>query len=240
MARLDALPEDAVRPPPIPVDRMSSEALTLSLTAQPVRTQLLAKGLDPALLERLPVLAHALTEAQAQVNVLRGAQRGQDELALEAEATDLRAELIADGRFGLRQRVEAQAALDRVQEGTGVDDLMQDLKDLAAIADRYAPEFEAIGVAPKVKAARARALAAKLEIAVATRRAADRSEYQAMNTRDRAATLLAEAMSEVRAAGAYAFRKDARMLAKFRSAYNQRRRKASKRPETEEPSFPSE
>ncbi len=43
-------------------------------------------------------------------------------------------------------------------------------------------------------------------------------------------------MAEVRAAGAYAFRKDPRMLAKFRSPYNQRRRRAAKRPEVEEPS----
>lgn len=232
--QLAELPEDEVRPPPIPVDRMSTEAHTLALTAEPVREQLVSKGLDPAHLTRLPVLARALTEAQAQVNALRGAQRSQQELALEAEATDLRAEMLADGRFGLRKSTDAQSALDRVQEGIGLDDLVQDLKDLAAIADLYAPELDAINAAPKAKASRARALAAKLEIVLATRRAADRNEYSAMNTRDRAATLLANTMAEVRAAGAYAFRKDARMLAKFRSAYNQRRRKLAKQPGVEE------
>jgi hypothetical protein len=233
--QLAELPEDEVRPPPIPVDRMSTEAHTLALTAEPVREQLVSKGLDPASITRLPVLARALTEAQAQVNALRGAQRSQQELALEAEATDFRAEMLADGRFGLRKNTDAQSALDRVQEGAGLDDLVQDLKDLAAIAVLYAPELDAINAAPKAKASRARALAAKLEMVLAARRAADRNEYSAMNTRDRAATLLADTMAEVRAAGAYAFRKDARMLAKFRSAYNQqRRRKLAKQPGVEE------
>jgi hypothetical protein len=238
--RLDELPEDEVRPPPMPIDRMSIEAHALALTAGAVRDQLVAKGLDPAQIELLPMLARAATEAQSQVNALRGAQRSQEELALEAEAVELRAEMMAAGRFGLRKNNDAQAALDRVQDGTGLADLVQDIKDLAAIHDRYAPELEAIGADPKGKAARARALAGKLEIVLATRRAADRSEYVAMNTRDRAATLLAETMAEVRAAGAYTFRKDQRMLAKFRSEYNQRRRKAGKPPEPEEPSPLSE
>lgn len=238
--QLAKLPEEEVKPPPMPVDHMSVEALTLAITAEPVSEQLFAKGLDPRTLERLPVLAHALTEAQSEVNALRGAQRSQDEIALESEAVELRAEMMADGRFGLRKNNDAQAALDRVQEGTGLADLVQDLKDLAAINDHHTADLEAIGADPKEKAARARSLAGKLEIVLATRRAADRNEYVAMNTRDRAATLLAETMAEVRAAGVYTFRKDPRMLAKFRSAYNQRRRKTTKRPDAEEPSLPSE
>ncbi|HEU4411484.1 MAG TPA: hypothetical protein VFS43_39935 [Polyangiaceae bacterium] len=239
-ALLAELPEDEVRPPPLPIDRMSAEAHTLALTAESARAELVAKGLDPAQIERLPVLARAATEAQSQVNALRGAQRSQDEIALENEAVELRADMMAAGRFGLRKNNDAQAALDRVQEGNGLDDLVQDLKDLAAINDRYAADLEVIGADPKGKAARARALAGKLEIVLATRRAADRTEHAAMDTRDRAATLLAETMADVRAAGVYAFRKDPRMLAKFRSAYNQRRRKAVKPPDAEEPSPLSE
>lgn len=236
--RLDDLPAEEVRPPTIPVDNLVAEALALSVTATSVRDDLVAKGLPPEQIDNLPTYAHGLAEAQAELNAIRGLKRSEAEINLEAQGVELRAEMIADGRFALRKNRDAQAALDRVQEGTGLDDLVQDLKDLAAFHGRFASDLETIGAEPKVKAERARKVAGELEGYVARRRGADGEEVGALDTRDRAASLLIETMAEVRAAGAYAFRKNPRVLVKFRSAYNARRGRGSKQPDAPVPPVP--
>ncbi|HEU4405629.1 MAG TPA: hypothetical protein VFS43_10095 [Polyangiaceae bacterium] len=222
--RLAELPEGDVHAPPMPVDRMVAEALSLHVSAQAVREVLLGKRLEPEQIDQLPVLAHALSEAQAELNPVRGLRRSEAERAVEAEAVELRAEMMVEARFVLRKDADAQGALDRVQEGNGLDDLVQDLRELAVVVERNEAAFEKAGTEPRVKAARARALATELASQLATRRGADRASAAAMDTRDRVASLLAETMAEVRAAATFTLRKNPRLLAKFRSANNVRKR----------------
>lgn len=232
---LDQLPDDEVRPPPFPVDRMVAEALSLSVSAESVRELLLAKGLSPAQLTHLPLFAYALSEAQAELNPLRGLRRSEAEIALEAEAVALRAEMMTEARFVLRKDVDAQSALDRVQEGNGLDDLVQDLRELAVLVERNEADFERAGTDPRTKTASARSIATQLATHVANRRGADRASAGALETRDRAATLLADVMADVRACAAFALRKNPRLLAKFRSANNARRKNGGKTPDAPEP-----
>jgi hypothetical protein len=56
-------------------------------------------------------------------------KRSAAEVALELQALELRADMVADGRFALRSDADAQAILDRIQEGEGLDDLIQDPPD---------------------------------------------------------------------------------------------------------------
>ncbi len=231
---LEELPADEVRAPPMPVDRMVAEALSLDVAAQSVRELLISKGLAPEQLAQLPLLADALSEAQAELNPLRSLRRSDPELALEAEAVELRAEVMTEARFVLRKDIDAQGALDRVQEGSGLDDLVQDLRELAVLIELNEAAFEKAGTDPRTKTARARAIATQLATQVATRRGAGRTSAGALETRDRAATLLADTMAEVRAYAALAFRKTPRLLAKFRSAYNARRKNGGRAPEAPE------
>src|SRR5687768_16096640 len=88
--KLAALPTSEVALPPIPVERLVAEALALAVTAQRARDELVAAGLDADALVELPLQAHALAEAQAELVALRGVKRSESEVALEATATELR------------------------------------------------------------------------------------------------------------------------------------------------------
>lgn len=232
---LNELPADEVRSPPMPVDRMIVEAVALGISAESTRDLLLAKGLSPQHLTNLPLFADALAEAQAELTPVRNVRRSEPELTIEAEAVELRAEMMAEARFVFRQDTKAQAALDHIQEGNGLADLVQDLRELAVMVEQNKAAFEKAGLDPDAKAARARAVSSQLTVYVATRRSADRANAGALETRDRAATLLADTMAEIRACAAFALRKQPRLLAKFRHAYKSRRKTGGRAPEAPEP-----
>src|SRR5258705_198664 len=70
-------------------------------------------------------------------------------------------------------------------------------------------------------------------------RAGERDDTQSIDTRDRAATLLVGAMTEIRATGAYVFRRKPRRVVKYYSAYNTQRR-TRRRGNAPAPSAPEE
>lgn len=221
---LQAIAAGEVKPPPIPADRLFGEAAALADTAARHADELASAGLDRALVKGLAVRAQAFSEAQAHLLNVRGLKRSEAEVALEERGVELRADLVAAGRFALRDNADAQKVLDLVQEGEGLDDLVQDLKTLAVFVDKHRDALARIGVEPPAAAARARKIASELGAHLAGRRAVDGDEAAALDMRNRASTYLWAAMVEVRAAGAYVFRKDPRVLARFRSAYNAQHR----------------
>ncbi|HEU4535741.1 MAG TPA: hypothetical protein VFS00_16560, partial [Polyangiaceae bacterium] len=232
-ALLDALPPDEVKAPRVPIGSLMAEALALSDVAEAVRDALLAKGLDPDHLDHLPVLARSLEMAQAELDASRGPRRSEEDLALEARALALRSDLVAAGRFALRADPAAQAELDAVRKGKGLDDLARDLRALADFAERHARALAQINAEPARQAALARELSATLAAKLARRRGSPDGTSEVREVRDRIATLLIDTMAEIRAAGAYAFRKDPAQLAKFRSPYNGEKR--GRRPRADEP-----
>jgi hypothetical protein len=200
------------------------EALALSVTARRYAARLNCAGCPAALIDGLGPRAHALAEAQAELSALRGRKRSEAEVALEAVATELRGEMIADGRFALRNDPGAQKILDDIQEGEGLEALIQDLKDVAAFSEKYADTLHKIRIDPVAKAARARKIAGELGDYVAARRSGDTEEAAALDLRNRAATHLLVAVNEVRATGDYVFRKSPRIVVRFRSDRSAERR----------------
>lgn len=150
--------------------------------------------------------------------------RSTEELEAESAAFEVRNDIYAAGRYATRTIVEAQRTLDKISEGTGHDDLVQDLKDEALFCKTYAAELEKIGQDPEALAKRALALSAKFEAYLAKRRATTEAERLATDLRDRASTFLWEAMSEIRTAGSYRFRRDPAVRPLFHSAYRRRHR----------------
>jgi hypothetical protein len=216
-------PERAAALPAIPVDRMLGEARALAVSARKYAEDLVGAGLDEVLIGDLGVRAQALAEAQAALVALRGFRRSEAEVALKRAALALRSDMTAGGRFALRKDADAQAVLDRIQQGDGLDDLIQDLRTLAVFFRRNAPALERIGAKPDLKRQQAEQTASELEWALARRRGGDR-QAAALDLRNRAAAHLQEAVSEIRATGVYVFRHEPRIATKFRSAYNARRR----------------
>jgi len=114
------------------------------------------------------------------------------------------------------QDPDAQAVLDRIQEGIGLDDLIQDLRALAVFFRQNVPALERIGAKPDSKRQQAEKTAGELEGLLAGRRAGDRDEAAAIDLRNRAAVHLQDAVAEIRATGAYVFRRQPRKAVKFR------------------------
>lgn len=218
------LPRDTIRDPLIPVAKMVAEAHALALVATKYSNQLEAVGVARKLHQSLDLRAQAASAAQARLTMVRGRKRSTEEIDQEARGQELRATLVAAGRYATRTNEKAQAALDHIQEGTGLDDLVQDLKELGLFCTTYAADLERIGEQPKALKKECSALADTLQTAVVNRRAGDDEEAQALELRNRAASFLWDAMGEVRSAGAYAFRNDPEVLPLFRSAYRQAHR----------------
>lgn len=226
-AALHAMPPDKVKEPPYPPPHLVAEANALYLVADRHRKSLNAVGVDDALIDALPRRAQALAGAQAARALVPETERSAQELETEEAAYEVRNELYAAGRFATRDDDLAQSSLDRVSEGAGLDDLVQDLKDLHAFAGKYESELVAIKIDVDTLTKRALALAGEFEQQLAHRRAATDAERAATDLRNRAATHLYEAMAEIRAAGVFAFRNDPNVLPLFRSAYRRRHRGGS-------------
>jgi hypothetical protein len=235
---LAAIPVGEVPLPTMPVDRMIGEGLALARSAKEHAEDLLAAGMEESLIDEVRLRASALAEAQAELVAVRGFKRTLAEVALEQQAMELRSDMIAAGRFALRDDTHAQNVLDRIQEGDGLDDLIQDLRALSVFFRDRKPALERIGAKPDTKRQQADQTASELESLLADRRAGDVDEIQAMDVRNRAAAYLAIAMAEVRATGVYVFRRHPRNATKFRSPYNNIRRggrKPSPTPSAPEP-----
>jgi len=225
---LEDMPVDQVKEPVFPPANMVGEANALYLVADRHRAQLTKLGLDAKLIDDLPLRAQALAGAQAARALVPDTKRSSEELAAEEEAYVLRQDLMAAGRFALRADAQAQSTLDAINEGTGFDDLIQDLKALALFCDNYATQLKSVGVELPAQSKKAVDLAARFEAHLAERRTASDEERAATDLRNRAATHLWNAMAEIRAAGVYAFRNDPSVLPLFRSAYRRRHRGTGK------------
>jgi hypothetical protein len=146
-ATLEAIPTDQVKTPAYPPYHLIGEANALYEAAGMHRARLIAVRLDPALIDDLPLRAQALAGAQSARSLVPDVKRSAEEVAAEEQATQLRSELHAAGRYATYANPEAQSALDKISEGTGHDDLIQDLKDLSLFCEKYATEMKAIGIA---------------------------------------------------------------------------------------------
>ena len=224
---LEAIPADEVHEPPYPPDSLVGEGNALYNVAVRYRTQLNEVGVENEVIDDLPLRSQAVAGAQAARVMVPDTKRSAAEREAETNAVELRSDIYAAGRYATRKNAEAQSTLDKVSEGTDHDDLVQDLRDLGLFCTTYSDELKAIKFDPDAKRKEALALAAKFEGYLAERRGATELERQATDLRNRAVTHLWEAISTIRAAGSYRFRRDPTVLPLFRSSYRRRHRNGS-------------
>ncbi len=227
--RLRALPDADVVAPTLPVERLVAEGVELASVAWRDLQKLSSAGLDRTIVIQLGKRAQALSEAQAELVALRSRGRSSEEEDLIEESRELRSEVLSAGRLALRADPLAQSKLDDIAEGESLDDLLQDLQDLAAVLRTYPQAFAKVGLKPSTLASWAEVLWLRLGKLLAERRAGDESVDAAKDLRDRAATYLSDAIALTRATGAYVFRKDPRRLLSYRSAYYAEHRARSER-----------
>jgi hypothetical protein len=157
---------------------------------------------------------------------------------LRAQAQLRKRDAVEALRYFGRDNAELQQALERIGRRVGDAELVMELHTLAQAVEDNAAILRHADL-PKGAAEQLRALADELDTQLAKHRV--RSDAaQALALRNRAFWHLRELLEEIREAGRYVFRNDARALALFRSSAartraRQRANKASKTQDSEPP-----
>jgi hypothetical protein len=229
---IESIADTRVRVPVIPMGIYLQEAENLHKWVPQDKARLQAAGLDWNLVDRLPVLIGAARECQsawAATQLTKDDARRQYEL-LSPAAIDLRDTLVHDMLFAYRAQPDVLNRVRAIAEGDGEADLVQDLNDAAVLGRQNPKPLAAIGFDMKKldeAASKSQELAGIYAVAKGDKTVA----AQAKQTRDRAYTLLDEAVDEIRQCGQYAFWRDAERVKGYGSEYGRKhRRKAPKTP----------
>jgi hypothetical protein len=182
---LAAIPAGEVRKPTIPVEAYCHQGERVFGAAKRDREALEATGLKPDVIDSVPVRLGAVRTADAEWLVLRTRGRPVEQVEREAAGFQLRNEVSATARFGLRNDADAQVVLDDIQKGDGVADMLDDMEKLAVLLREKGARFDIPNFDP--------------------RKEAERLERDAATIRTGSA---AWRVAEIRAAARYAFRND--------------------------------
>jgi hypothetical protein len=195
--------------------------------------QLADVGLAPEIIETVRTALAAARQAQSDWSTLRDPRKPADQAGLEEAGRKLRSAAVAACRFTLRGDRNVQGVLDRIVQGDGIADLVQDLEDLATLVEQnltaLAPnkKFDAPRQIPTL-----RDTAREIRLGLAQYRTAG-AQKTAVDLRNRAWTWLDLHVSELRAAGRYAFA-GTETAKEFRSAHERRSRLSRRRTSTDE------
>lgn len=221
---LEALPQEEVKSPTIPVDVFMQEAENLFVWAKEDKETLVTKGLDwQVYAEDLPTRTGACRYAQA---VWMKERYSQEEAAKawkeeSPKAYEFRNDLLADLRFAFRKRPDLSARVRAIADGDGDADMIQDLMDISVLGKANIAELEKAKYDLRnfdIAAQKSDALAELL----AKANGATLDNSKAKEIRDRAYTHLKEAIDELRETGKYAFRKDPERYKGYISRYRRR------------------
>ena len=222
---IQAIPEDQVKSPAMPVDHYLQEAENLHSWSQKDKDDLIANGLDWRFAEELPVRTGALRQAQSIWFKERygheKAQRVWNEKS--PAAYELRDSLLHSMRYAYRKQPELLQRVSEIADGNGHVDMIQDLNDIAVLGKANPEPLTAINkdLAELDRAAQTANEMAELMGDVSGERKSSRA---ARVIRDKAYTYLKEAVDEVRACGQYVFWKNESRLKGYASEYTHRHR----------------
>jgi len=184
-----------------------------------------AVGMTVVIRDELAQMIAATRIAQSRWTVSRDHQKDEAQRECEQRGAALRSDLLAAGRFNLRDDRTAIATLGAISQGDGVADLVQDLSDLATLIEQKRAAFERDKTFdPSKRAEEARSLSSEIAAGTSSERTTT-DQAAAVELRDRAYTHLDDLVSTLREAGRYAFRADAKVRGRFVSAFLRRRRK---------------
>jgi hypothetical protein len=224
--RLAALrPEEAELNPDEPVAQTIAGYVRAVALAKPALPQLskLPGFQNVWVTEAMPVV-EALTAAEAAWANARARSRAGISPGRVKEAEKLKSDIVASGRYLLRQDAVAQQQLDQVMEGTGVADLAADLAILADVVAKNAQVFALDRSLAKDAAAKASIFSAELGKGIDP---ADAAGLQAR--RNRLFWLAKKSLSELRAALKFHWRKEPTRLAQLGDSYASQLRRHARR-----------
>ena len=223
-----AIPEEEVKSPGIPVDVALQESENLYLWCQEDIPLLIAAGLPEVVINAIPVRAGACREAQSLwVRERNTPNDAQHEWALRSEeAYALRDNLIHTFRYAYSNDEKLIARVVEITDGTGDDDMIQDLNDLSALGEKN-PELLVLINFDVTLLATAATLSDELAVVLAAANGEKERGNVAKVNRDRAYTYLKQAVDEVKNCGRFVFWKNEARLKGYRNQYQNKRRKSS-------------
>ncbi len=184
-----------------------------------VRQRVLSVGLEANQLDALERALGALRHSQSLWINLRDQNKPSTQKVLEREGQNLRAEQQSAVQWSLRHNAKALRTLEAIKDGDGIEDLIQDLFDLATLIEQHQGAFESdTTFDASAHITQGRELAQSIRDNLSDQRL-DRTQRQAKALRDRAYTHAHSLLREIRAAGRRAYRTEASMLHHFGSAH---------------------
>jgi hypothetical protein len=224
-ATIEAIPDKEVRYPDMPVDVALQEAEDLFVWCQPDKDLLTKAGFDWKLAEDLPARAASLRYVQSQWQKdFRSQEEVQKEWAEKSPAAyDLRDELVHHFYNAFHKADDLYARTQKIAEGSGHADMIQDLSDLAALGKANTSYLTAISMDLGLldKADTQSVQMAALLAQVNGKRMVDNSLRL---LRDKAYMHLKEAVDEIRRAGQYVFWRDEQRKKVYVSKYGKSKR----------------
>ena len=212
-----------------PIDRniaeTQQEARELQAVLGKVGKEIYARSnLDKATAQSLEARRSLLEAAESTWADHRDAALSKSLRAVRAEAEELKRDTIAALRHFRENDSNVQSRVDDIVLGSGLPDLIDDLKKLAALVDESGTRLARADL-PAHPADKARGFAESLSRGSADK-AIDPAGAELMSLRNRAFWSLREAMDAVRSAGRYVYRKQPKILVAFRASSSRARSRA--------------
>lgn len=208
----------------MPVDVFVQEAENLYHWSKDDQKALSGAGLDANLINLLSLRAGACREAQSlwikERNMRKEAEQAWKEKA--PAAYDLRNQLIHGFRYAFRKHAGLLARVDEIAQGDSNSDMVQDLNDLAVLGKANLGLVNAVGISLEMLNNAANVADNMGDILGATNGERE-TDSEAMIIRDKAFTLLKQAVDEIRECGKYVFWRNPDRLKGYTSDYWQRK-----------------
>ena len=225
-AALEAIPAGEVKEPSIPVDAFVQEAENLKQWATADAEALAVAGITSEMIQELGTRAGALREAQSLWFKDRHTRKQAEEDWIDQSpaAYDLRDELLHALSFAFRKDDNLLSRVSEIREGSGKDDMIQDLNDLSVLGKEHTDLLNAINL-DLTKLDTAAQLADEMAELLALANGSKETGNDSKILRDRANTLLKKLVDEIRSAGKYVFWKQPERLAGYKSQYWKRKKR---------------
>jgi hypothetical protein len=217
---IEVMPLCDVKRPDMPIDRAAADAETLRGHAEQDKMALMAAGLDWTIVEDLLTLPGALRYAQAKwMSEFKTKNQAQKEWHSKSpEAYALRDELLHHLSFAYRKIPGLKKKIMRIRENRGHVNMLQDLMELAVLAENNPEPLKAIHYNTELPP-KARRLSHEMTEVLANAHES-REERSALKIRrDKVYTLLMERVRSIREVGRYVFWRTPERKVKYINTY---------------------
>ncbi len=207
LPKIQVIPDNELKPLYIPINVFNQEAENVYHWAMEDKDLLLARGLDPLTIDELLTATGASRYAEAEWFKERfGKKEAEKEWKAQSpEAYDLRDDLCDEFEFAFFEEPPLLKRVNKIKEGTGDDDMIQDLANLAGLGKANIPLLEATKF-DLTLLDRAEELSDTLPGILAAANGDKTEDSATKKIRDKAYTYLKIRVDEVRRYGKFVFR----------------------------------